>query len=451
MNTTSQTGGARLPEPKDFPVAWDDPDDVQFHWTRDCEHVPQPITPMFSTFAARTAGEGRARTVPVYEEAILARYDRQINTYNYTRLAPFTGAPDELAARARRNREKVGAVSARLKETWERQWKPELEAHWKFWADFDLGGADFPALAAHLQETLTRATRVYEIHYLMGPPMWFAIDEFETFYCDLFPGATPLDAYRLLQGFDNKTLEIGRALWRLSRLARASEPVRQALAERPTGEVLPVLAGFPEGQQFLAELNGFLESYGRRTDLWDWGYPSWEENPAPVINNLKNYLAQPDRDMAAELAAAAAEREAAVAEACRQLAYYPEPIVERFKTLLQSAQIALALTENHTYYIDFNGFGWVRRVIREFGKCFTVQGRLTRPDDVFYLKLSELEQMIADASLCLGERAASRRSEIEKWSAYPAPKELGTRPAEPLYAYSPDARRMARYMGAYVS
>ncbi|HNT23672.1 MAG TPA: PEP-utilizing enzyme [Anaerolineales bacterium] len=437
--------------PADFPVTWINSDDGIYHWTRDCEHNPAPITPMFSSFAAHTAGEGRRRTVELYKESILGRLDRQINTYNYTRLIAFTGSPKEIAEREKQNRQIVGAVSARLAEAWENEWKPELDALWSYWRAFDLKGASWDDLATHFEGTLTRATRIYEIHYLMGPPMWYAIDEFEKLFCDLFAGSTALDAHRLLQGFDNKTLEIGRALWRLSRDANDVEDVRKALLELPAGEVIPVLQQSVNGVYFLARFYSFLQAYGRRSDLWDWGYPSWEEDPTPLLNNLKNYLAQPERDLESELAEAAQQREAAISRARQELDYYPQPVRERFETLLKAAQIALVLTEDHTFYIDFNGFGWVRRVIRELGKRLTDRMQLYEPNDVFFIELAELRHAIADPTLNLCELAEIRRVDTEQWAKRPGPKELGTRPAKPLYVYSPDARRMLRYIGGFVA
>ncbi|MEJ5309661.1 MAG: PEP-utilizing enzyme [Anaerolineae bacterium] len=451
MNTTLKTNGTPIVPPPDFPVVWANPDDAQYHWTRDREHMPNPITPMFNSVAALTAPEGLRRIAHVYDEAIVERRYWTINTYSYAHLVPFTGTPEELEARARRNREKVWAVVRQLRRVWEDEWRPALEADWAFWAAFDLEAADLDALAVHLEESLPRVAHLYEIHYLMGPPMWFAIDEFETFYCDLFPGATPLDAHRLLQGFDNKTLEIGRALWRLRDLAQAVPAVSRILIERPAAEVWAALEASAEGQAFLNELRGFLKAYGGRSDLWDWGYPSWEDDPTPVINNLKNYLAQPDRDLRAELTLAAAEREAAIAQARCNLAGYPQPILDRFEQLLDAAQTALVLTENHTYYIDFNGFGWMHRLIGACGKRFAAAGRLNDASDVFYLTLPELRAMLADPTLTHADLAASRRAEAAYWAAYPEPAELGTRPAEPIYLYSPDARRMLRYIGGLIA
>lgn len=441
--------GTRLTPPADFPVSWPNPQDAQYHWTRDREHMPDPITPMFNSVASVIATEGLTRSRPVYEEAIEGRRDRPINTYLYTCLIPFSGSAEEMEARARRNREKLMAASQRLAETWEREWRPEIERHWAFWAAFDLAAADLPALRAHLEESLERGARLYKIHYLMGPPMWFAIDEFETFYCDLFPEATPLDAHRLLQGFDNKTLEIGRALWHLRDLARSVPPVQQVLADLPAERVWAALEAIPEGRVFLGELEAFLQAYGHRSDLWDWGYPSWADDPTPVIHNLKNYLAQPDRDLGAELSQAASQREVAVAEARRALAGYPRPVRQRFEALLKAAQVALVLTENHTYYIDFNGFGWLHRLIRECGRRFAAAGRLNDVDDVFYLTLEELREMLDDPTLDRRALAAGRRADAAYWAQYAEPAELGTRPAEPVYLYSPDARRMLRYTGGY--
>ncbi|MBN2005260.1 MAG: hypothetical protein JXA21_18020 [Anaerolineae bacterium] len=451
MNTKLLATGTRIVPPPDFPVMWANPEDAQYHWTRDREHMPDPITPMFDSIAALTAPEGHRRAVPVYEEAVLGRRDCQFNTYDYTRVIPFSGTQEELEARAQRYREKVWAVAGQLRQIWENEWRPALEDDWAFWAAFDVETAELRALAEHLEESLPRTTHLYEIHYLMGPPMWFAIDEFETFFCDLFPGKTPLDAHRLLQGFDNKTLEIGRALWRLRDLAKATPAVCRILLERPAAEVWKTLELSAKGRRFLNELHGFLTTYGRRSNLWDWGYPSWEDDPTPVINNLKNYLAQPDRDLYAELTLAAAEREVAIAQARSDLAGYPHPVIARFEQLLEAAQIALVLTENHTYYIDFNGFGWLHRLIHECGKRLAGAGGLNTPEDVFYLTLPELREMLADPTLDRRNLAANRRAEAEKWAAYPEPAELGTRPAEPIHIYSAEGRRIMRYVGGLVA
>ncbi len=436
----------RIEPPADFPVTWPQAEDAQRYWTRDREHLPDPMTPLCFSTNAEMFPAARQPAVTLYDEAVLDIQGRRINTYLYMHLVTASGTPEEMSARAKRNRARLSAVSLRLGELWATEWLPELRGHFAFWDSFDLTQADFRTLCAHLDETLRRYQRLWELHYLFAPPMWFAIHEFENFYADLFPGSTPLDAHRLLQGFDNKTLEMGRALWQLSRSARGVPAVRQIICERPAAEVCATLDGVEEGRTFLQDLRAFLREHGCRSDLWDWGCPSWEDDPTPVINNLKNYLAQPDRDLTAELQAAAAEREGAIAAAREVLSRYPRAVRERFEQILPAAQHGLVLTENHTYYLDFNGFGRIHRGMREFGRRFAREKRLQQPCDIFYLFIDELRELLRQPDWDMRDLTAQRRAEMEYWRSYPEPIELGTRPAKVAPLYSPEARRIQKYM-----
>ncbi|MBN1656843.1 MAG: hypothetical protein JXA93_00505 [Anaerolineae bacterium] len=453
MDTQTEEGATKIVPPAGFPVDWPRPDFAAMYWTRDREHLPDPVTPLFHSCAHEMASATRERTAPVYEEAIVQQYHLPVNHYLYTSLVPFRGSPEELATRAARNRDRLTAAALSLPDTWAREWQPEIEAHWSFWAGFDLARAPLPALIEHLDESLVRGARLYLIHYLLGPPIWFAIAEFESFFRDLFPGATRLDAHALLGGFDNKTLQAGRALWRLGRLAAACPAVRRIVHDAPASRV-PAALGRLNGDAraaapFLHALRRYLATYGRRSSLWDWGYPSWEDDPTPVFANLRHYVARSERDLEAEQAAAAARRETAVARARRELSGFPGPVVERFDTLLAAAQTALVLSEDHTYWIDFNGFGWLHRIAAELGRRLAAAGGLARTADIFYLKIDEVRAMgQGDHDTAWSKIAARRRAELAYWAAFDEPPELGTRPAELPAFYSPDARRTGRYTGA---
>ena len=83
-----------------------------------------------------------------------------------------------------------------------------------------------------------------------------------------------------------------------------------------------------------------------------------------MIENLKDYLTQPGRDLEAELGAQAAEREELVAKVREQLQSYSQPVSSRFETLLKAAQVAAVLHEEHNYWIDQRCQYQVRRVMR---------------------------------------------------------------------------------------
>lgn len=258
-------------------------------------------------------------------------------------------------------------------------------------------------------------------------PMLFAMSQFEELHCELFEGATTLDALRLTQGFENKTVEGDRALWRLSRSARSNPEVQAILSEYAAGEVIPALEQTTAGKQFLVELQAWLAYYGQRLNsVFALGEPSWIEDPTPAIQILQAYVGIPERRPEMEPAASAAEREQAVAEARRKLAGYPQPVRDHFETLLKAAQIATIVHEDHNFWIDQRMFYHVHSLIIAFGERLAQVGTLEAVDDIFYLTPDELQNGQEDA---LKQIVQQRKDEIERFGRVAPPPMLGTAPA----------------------
>jgi pyruvate,water dikinase len=261
--------------------------------------------------------------------------------------------------------------------------------------------------------------------------MLVALSAFDDLWHDLFSDTGSLEKYRLLQGLDNKSLETDRALWRLRRHARAAPAVLTVLEQCEPGEVLPALEHATDGRTFVADLRAFLEHYGQRGSLLV-SDRSWIEDPTPVVENLQDYVTQPDRDLHAEMASRAATREHVVAEARRQVDAYPHVVAEQFALYLKGAQEATALQEDHNFWIDQRTVYQVRRVLLEFGRRFTGAGAIERPDDVFYLTLNEVrETAIAPAGRDRRAAVRERKAEIERYRTVVPPPALGTNPSRP--------------------
>ena len=152
----------------------------------------------------------------------------------------------------------------RLAEQWSEWWLPEIQSHLAWWAAFDVRHARMPDLLAHLDETLDRALRLWELHFRIVLPSYVAMSQFDDLYQDLFGGEGAFGSYRLLQGFDNKTLESDRELWALSRRALASEEVRRAFQAPVAAEALTALDATPAGRAFRDALHEYLAQYGLR-------------------------------------------------------------------------------------------------------------------------------------------------------------------------------------------
>jgi rifampicin phosphotransferase len=257
-----------IPVPPEFPVTWESPDDERLFWARDTMHFPDQMNELEGELVTRVAhAHGFARASEAYEMPIRLQ-PRRINTYYYMAVAPVIVPPEETKAMEERAREKLEDAISRLGETWSGDYLPEIQEYLRDWDDFDLRSASMPELLSHLDETFTKFQRLWEIHFNLAFPMLMAVSIFEEFYSDLFNPEGAFDAYRLLQGLDNKTVESGRMLWQLSRRALEMPEVRKILEERAAADIVPALEGSAEGRQFFTEFEAYLDEYGHRGDKW---------------------------------------------------------------------------------------------------------------------------------------------------------------------------------------
>jgi pyruvate,water dikinase len=450
MDVLEQRREPRRAAPSPFLVTWDDPALERVSWTRDEAAAPEPLTPMSGALLTCAIEGGFNASWAAYEVPVQTWY-RRINTYVYFgESVPVSVAPEQLDAQYQRAQHKLSAAVARLGDLWETDLLPEIKEHLTFWETFDLFGAALPALRAHLDETLIRYTRLFELHFVLLWPSFLAMSSFDDLYHDLFGDEDAAGAYRLLQGFDNKVLETDRALWRLSKDVLAVPAVRTIFARKAPPDVVPALAQLPEGQAFLTCLQAFLAEYGQRctdSNCFELGSPHWWiDDPTPVITHLQDYITRPDHHPEVERAAMAATRERLIAERRGRLQGYPQPIVAEFERLLQAAQRATVLSEEHYYWIDGRGMYQTRRVLVEWGRRLATAGVIEHPDDVFFLTEDELRETAR--LLPAGDRrrlVAARQAEMAYFRTIEPPPTLGTPPSTP--PDTPLHRAMGKFFG----
>jgi pyruvate,water dikinase len=417
--------------PDDFPVRFA-PGDEQLLWERDRMHFPGQVTALEAELVSEAVGPAFRYGARLYAMPVGDLRVRTEHGYTYTATVPLEASPEELEELGRRSEAALMGVVGRLGEVWDERILPEIREHLAAMAAVDLDAAPSAELVAVLDATLARARRLWELHFEIVLPSYLAVSEFDELYRDLFGGET-FDAYRLLEGIETKTFEVGRDLWRLSRVALASAEVTRVLEREPAAAVRERLAASADGRAFLAELDAHLEAYGQRSPTWGISTPAFTEDPAPVVKMLKDYVGQPDgADPGLALRRAAAERETAIAEARERLAGYPAPVVAQFEGLLAAAQVGLRLTEDHGFYIDAWGLALVRRAVMAAGRRVAAAGAIDAPEDVLHLTAAELRAALA-AEPAPGLRAvvAERRAGLERYADVTPPFRLGTLPAGP--------------------
>jgi rifampicin phosphotransferase len=449
--TPAAAPGQPVPASADFPVSWDNPVDAKLTWQQD-SHATEPMAPLsFSVLAAAQRGFGPANAQIGLPFTVRGM---RINGYCYVALVPTAAPPEAVlktigavnrlapglvkmltgrmaAGMTKQQLDRLNPILARFDAYWQDDLLPEIKQHLAYFESCELRGLSLAQLRAHFAEGLRRVERLGgTLHALAGFPAIMAMSLFEELYCDLFEGATPLDALRLLQGFDNQTLAGDRALWQLSRAALTMPSVHQVLAERAAADVIPALEQSGEGRRFLADLHDYLHHYSRRLNpFYELAKPSWVEDPTTVIEFLKAYAARPDGRPEAEQARLVAGREEAIAQARARLSGYPHPIVTHFETLLKAAQTAAVVLEDHGHWIDQRGWYEMRRLGLEFGRRLAEAGLLESVDDAFYLTADELlDGGGGGTPASVQQRVKERKAEMEHFSRVTPPPLLGTMP-----------------------
>ena len=422
-NTSGPVKPTVIPIPPDFPVTWEDPQQQQLTWQRNPVHFPEPITPLTFTVALHA---GIDQPMEQYEMPIrfLAR---RINSYYYLAVLPVV-AMEEMAAQGERSQEHLETAMGRLGEMWSQEAVPELKGLLDDWKTYDLKKADSNELLDHFDVTVTRMKRMYEVHHKFTFPWLVSQSMFEDLFRELFPEVDPLEAYEMLGGFPNKTVETEQALWDLSKKILASGTLREVFEKTVAEEVMQKLGTTDEGRSFLGDFREYLEEYGQGIcDFYEISSPSWIENPTPVIEHISDYLKNPDRDLRADREAVVATRKKTISNARERLQGRSEQVVKRFEFLLKAAQEATVISEDSNFYIDYCGLYQVRRVLLEIGQRFAREGTIENSADVFYLEPAELrEAMRSPGKLDAKGIIAGVKEEMEHFRKIQPPVAVGT-------------------------
>lgn len=425
-------------------VAWEQPGDEQMFWQMDRMHFPNQLLMMednfIRVFYAGFFAVAEAAEMPIRPNV------RRFLTRHYMAMAPVSHSEVELEELGKRFEQNLGRAMPVQMQRWEQDLLPEIQGLLATWDAFDLAGASDAELLAHWDVSMQGLERLSRIHFEIALPMLLSLGLFDELYTDLFGAESSLESMRLLQGFPTSTTTTGQELWRLSRLALATPPVREIIETQAAADVVPALERDPACAPFLEELRAFLRQYGRRSEIWSIVYASWVEDPSPAIKSIKDFLAQTDRDLIAEMEALAVERERLTAEARERLAGYPAQVREQFEFLLAAAQAANYLQEEHGFWIDSYAFDCLRQVILEVGRRLAARGALAERDDIFHLTFGEARATFARPGTDRRGLVAERKAELAAYRDVQVPPVLGTEPPGPP-PDNPVFRTMGKFFG----
>ncbi|CAG1770803.1 hypothetical protein BAC2_01289, partial [uncultured bacterium] len=180
-------------------------------------------------------------------------------------------------------------------------------------------------------------------------------------------------------------------LWHLAGWVKGQPELRRTVAAASSfAGASAQLQSSPEGRAFLQRWEAFLRAHGHHAcGEPDVATPRWSETPDLVLRMLQHYLenhAQLDLDRV--LAERTRQRERALAGCRRQLR---DPVRGILLGLLVRTAQAWLLGREHLKCEFVRVLAHGRQVFLELGRRLTRDGRLERPEDVFFLTLEELE------------------------------------------------------------
>jgi len=227
--------------------------------------------------------------------------------------------------------------------------------------------------------------------------------------------------------------------------AKRIDTVRKLLIEHPPDSVLAILRANPEAGDFVKQFDDFLATFGHRAfKEFELKSPRWEEDPAPVIGMVRNYLLV-ETDPAEHERTVAARRDELGRNIEKGLARRP---LERALGL--RARLIRHLAERVKYFATLrenSRFYWVmaahivRKKILRLEAELMARGLLKCRDDIFYLVWDEIEKLRGGA---LGwrdveDRVAERRREYVQLTKVTPPRTIGIAPTGPAVAAETDA------------
>lgn len=229
--------------------------------------------------------------------------------------------------------------------------------------------------------------RVFQVHScnaLMGVPLLGLLRTIVRRYGNVEP--------LLITGLDGvNSYRLGVELWKLAQYALKSSRVCEIILSRKN--IFDKLNQIPEGKAFLKDFNQFLAAFGDRcSEELELSTPRWEEDPEFVLSMVALYLTS-DVNPVDKLQKQKEMRCITTTNILKEFSWNP---LKKgvFKKILNSAQQCIVMRENlKTTWAK--GLSVLRVLYLVMAEKLVEEKLLKTADDIFYMKMTEVSNIIA--------------------------------------------------------
>jgi phosphohistidine swiveling domain-containing protein len=433
----------------DFPIDWQEGERELF-WILDDLHCPNPVSPLFFDIGGwwLTCDHMFRRFGTPFASDWIAK---NINGYVYTAAVPADPAikaeateyEARYAPRVPRDPAYAGKIGAYLGwvlpayaenflDWWRDRLRPELERNFARLDAFDTEAASLLDLAILLEDAIDVHDRAWKIHWMLNFAQFSSTTALNATIEEVRGEADPALMGRLQSSVEDRNWDSIEDLWQMKEEIAADDELRAIFEGGETAaDIIRALDASERGERFVTErLRPHQRSFGYKA-IWshEFAFKTWVENPAPIIEAIRGYLAT-DYDYPANIKAVADDLEQAKSEVMEGVEGEAR---EKLQRALDLSLTMNPLTPDHHFYIDQGANARVRLVAIAIGRKLVAADVLDDPEDVVFLHYNELRLLMADPrAFDARELVSDRRDEHEDAFERRPPSWAGTATEEAL-------------------
>lgn len=409
--TTTEVLGQFLGD-ESFPIQWESEAEKGLFWIFDDLHCPQPISPMFFDIGGwwLTCDHMFRRFGTPFAADWIAK---KINGYLYTAAIPADPAvlvdSTEYGARyaARVPRDPayagqmgpyLGAVLPHYADNflvwWRERFRPEIERNFAYLDGYDTRSASLPELAVLLEDAIDIHDRHWKIHWMLNFSQFSSTMALRGAIAQVRGSVDEALFGRLQSSVSDRNWDSIEALWKMKNEVKADPDLTVAFEGETAKDVLARLNRTEGGREFVRRrLEPYQEDFGYKA-IWshEFVFPTWKENPAPVVEAVRGYLVS-DYDYPTTIEAVKRDLESATGELLDGTSGNDR---QRLQTALELQMKMAPLTPDHHFYIDQGTNARLRLLLVAIGRRLVEEGALDGPEDTIFLNYNELRRLLAD-------------------------------------------------------
>lgn len=416
---------------EEFPITWEEGQRELF-WIYDDLHCPNPVSPMFFDIGGwwLTCDHMFRRFGTPFASDWIAK---NINGYVYTAAVP---ADSSIRAEATEYQNRyvprvprdpsypqyigayMGAVlphyAQNFLDWWRERLRPEIERNFAYLDGSDTEHASLVELAVLLEDAIDIHDRHWKIHWMLNFAQFSSTLNLNAMIQEVKGEVDPNLMGRLQSSVEDRNWDSIEALWRIKEEVKADTELSEAFKSETAGDILRSLRASERGRRLLSEhIEPYQQEFGYKA-IWshEFAYPTWKENPVPIIEMVRGYL-ETDYDYAKTIDAVREDLDKAIHELMDGLLEGEGR--QKLQTALDLSLRMNPLTPDHHFYIDQGTNARLRIVLIAIGKKLVKEGLLNDPEDVMYLRYNELRLLMTNPqAIDARELVSQRRDEREQ-------------------------------------